>query len=201
MGQSRWEDQGDLSWRKHHLGVIWSIHCFWLLLFVHCRASIPSYSYCSHPIWTANCLQNTFQMAKAYLDLKRCKSFQLHFLRIAPLLPPYSRRPWLHFGVMHSFDGNVCQVKAAWSHFLLVSINQNDQTNRHFVTLFFFFQSWSAMFSWKKMEIRVKDNNTVSSYTESIGQHSVGRRWRKIETPLQQTPLLFGIVQQKVRKP
>ena len=39
-----------------------------------------------------------------YTRIKQFKSFQLHFLEMATLLPPYFKRPQLHFGVNHSFE-------------------------------------------------------------------------------------------------
>ena len=63
------------NWRKHHLGVIWSMYCFGFLFFyffIVGHASIPSYSYCQQPVLTWHWLLNAFQMTKLLLWLTQC---------------------------------------------------------------------------------------------------------------------------------
>ena len=53
LGRSR------ANWRKHHLGVILSVDCFWWL---HAVGRLFYHSLVAHnPFWPINCFKNTFQ--------------------------------------------------------------------------------------------------------------------------------------------
>ena len=103
--------------------VIWSIYCFW---FLHTVGHLFYHIHTAHsPFRPVNDFKNTFQMASLLL-LKPWKSFQLHFLAMATLLPSYFKR--LYNFTLAQF-WNFCQIKALCWHFLLVSITGNDQTD------------------------------------------------------------------------
>ena len=57
-------------------------------------------------------------MTKTDFDYRQCKSFQLHFLEMAALLPPYFKRPQLSFDAMHSLKTyvklNVFSCTVCW---------------------------------------------------------------------------------------
>ena len=50
-------------------------------------------------------------LTKSTLTIKKCKSCQLHFLEMATLLPPYFKRPSLHFGLPVRLTGLYAFIK------------------------------------------------------------------------------------------
>ena len=81
------------NWRKHHLWVILSIYSF---QFYHMIGRLFYHILTAHsPFWPIHDFKTHFRLQNL-LWLKQCKSFQfqLHFLEMASLLPPYFKRPY-----------------------------------------------------------------------------------------------------------
>ena len=103
----------------------------------HLGSHIPSSGVEVHAgYFRVSTIHRTLTWATVSLTYKR---FQLHFLKLTTLLPPYFKRPYLDFGVRHGFETDVNLKLVNCLHFLLVSITQDDQTD----TLSPFCQSWS----------------------------------------------------------
>ena len=133
---AQWLGRSRDNWRKHHMGVILSMSCFWKKMFTLLGVFSIVFLLLTDHVDLLHDFKTHFKMTTAYFDQSS----------VNPFISPFSRNglsaSTLFYQAITSIwryaqFWNVGQIKVSWLYFLSVSITQNDQTD----TVLTFYQS------------------------------------------------------------